>query len=42
MALSTYVAEDGPVSHQWEDRLKALMSQCSRMPWTERGSGLGC
>ena len=42
MALGTYVAEDGLVGHQWEERslgLSCSSAQCSRMPGLD-GSGL--
>jgi hypothetical protein len=42
MAPGAYVAEDGLVSHQWEERpcsCEGSMPQYSREPGPERGSG---
>jgi hypothetical protein len=38
MALAIYVAEDGLVGHQWEER-RGLMPQCRGMPGQEDRSG---
>jgi hypothetical protein len=45
MAPAAYVAEDGLVRHQWEERLplmscKSSMPQCRGMPRQGSGSGL--
>jgi hypothetical protein len=42
MAPAVYVAEDGLVRHQWEERplvLEVLMPQCRGMPRWRGGSG---
>jgi hypothetical protein len=42
MALSAYVAEDGLLSHQWEERplvCEGSMPQCRGMPGQGSGSG---
>ena len=41
-AMAVYVAEDGLVGHQWEERplvLGCSMPQCKRMPGQEARSG---
>ena len=54
MASAAYIAEDGLVSHQWEERspwsCEGSMPQCRGMPepgsgsrWVgEQGEGIGC
>jgi hypothetical protein len=39
VALYLYVAEDGLVSHQWEERPLVLMPQYRGMPGPEMGMG---
>jgi hypothetical protein len=42
MALAEYVAEDGPVGHQWEERpllYEGFMLQYREMPWPGSRSG---